>query len=307
MEMLKERKLLLVVFFRMRSEDMEQQVKIVESGDVVGAEVRGVDLSRPRSDEVFTAVESALNDRAVLCFRQQHLSEPQFIDFAHRFGEIERIFLTHYAHPRYPEILFVSNIKENGRDIGHADAGRVWHTDMSYTTQPPRVTLLYAIEVPMENGRPLGDTNFASAATAYDSLSDGMKVRLKGLRAVHEVSGRRARTGTGKQDNVLREQQPAVVHPVVRTHPYTGRQCLYVINGECTAIEGMADDEALELIDELATCITQPPFRHVHKWQVHDVLMWDNCSVQHLATFDYKWPQHRRFMHRITVGGSAPY
>ena len=91
MEMLKERKLLLVVFFRMRSEDMEQQVKIVESGDVVGAEVRGVDLSRPMSDEVFTAVESALNDRAVLCFRQQHLSEPQFIDFAHRFGEIERI------------------------------------------------------------------------------------------------------------------------------------------------------------------------------------------------------------------------
>lgn len=280
----------------------QQQIEIVASGNTIGAEVRGVNLAQPMSDETFNCIESALNERAVLCLRQQHLTEPQYINFARRFGAIERIFLTHYAHPDYPEILFVSNIKENGCDIGHADAGRVWHSDMSYTARPPRVTLLYALEVPIENGRALGNTNFASTASAYDSLSDTMKARLAGLRAVHEVAGRRARTGTGQQDNTLREQQPTVIHPVVRTHPYTGRKCLYVMNGECTAIEGMAPDEALRLIDELATHTTQSQFRHVHEWRVRDVLMWDNCSVQHLATFDYQWPQHRRLMHRITVG-----
>jgi len=124
---------------------MEQQVKIIESRDVIGAEVHGVDLSQPLSPAGFTAIEAACHDRAVLCLRQQHLTEPQFIDFARRFGEVERIFLTHYAHPRHPEIMLVSNIQEHGRNIGHADAGRVWHTDMSYTARPPRVTMLYKV------------------------------------------------------------------------------------------------------------------------------------------------------------------
>lgn len=286
---------------------MEQQVKIIESRDVIGAEGHGVDLSQPLSPAGFAAIEAAFHDRAVLCFRQQHFTESQFIDFARRFGEVECIFLTHYAHPQHPEIMLVSNIQENGRNIGHADAGRVWHTDMSYTTRPPRVTMLYALEVPMENGVALGDTHFASAAAAYDSLPEVLQARLKGLRAVHQVAGRRARTGTGQQDHTLRTQQPDVVHPVVRTHPYTGRPCLYVSQGECVAIAGMAPDEALALINELATYMIQPQFRHVHIWQMHDLLIWDNCSIQHLATFDYHWPQHRRLMHRVTVGGSIPF
>src|SRR6185503_9057878 len=138
-------------------------------------------------------------------------NEEQLIAFARRFGEVERIFLTHYAHPRHPEIMYVSNIKENGRDIGHADAGRVWHTDMSYTARPPRTTLLYALEVPFENGVALGDTYFTSAADAHDSLPPDTKQRIAGLRAVHQVAGRRRRTGTGVQDNALRLQQPTVV------------------------------------------------------------------------------------------------
>ena len=286
---------------------MEQQVKMLESRDVIGADVYGIDLSRPLSPAAFDAIETAFHQRAVLCLRQQRLTELQFIDFARRFGEVERIFLTHYAHPQYPEIMLVSNIQENGRPIGHADAGRVWHTDMSYTARPPRLTMLYALEVPMENGVTLGATHFASAAAAYESLPEALKTRLEGLRAVHRVSGRRARTGTGQQDQARRTQQPDVVHPVVRTHPYTGQKCLYVSEGECVAIEGMATDEALALIEDLASCVHQPPFRHVHTWQPYDLLMWDNCSVQHLATFDYHWPQHRRLMHRMTVGGSVPF
>jgi taurine dioxygenase len=281
-------------------------MQILPSGDVIGATVEGVDLARPLSDAEFARIEAAFNEHAVLSFPKQRLNELQLIAFARRFGEVERIFLTHYAHPRYPEIMFVSNIKENGRDIGHADAGSVWHTDMSYTARPPRATLLYALEVPFENGVALGDTLFASAAHAHESLPREKQARIATLRAIHQVAGRRARTGTGQADQALRREQPTVSHPVVRTHPYTGRKCLYVSKGECEGIEGMPKHEALQLIDELAELIVDPRFRHVHRWQVHDLLMWDNCTVQHLASFDYQWPKHRRLMHRITVGGTIP-
>jgi len=281
-------------------------MQISPSQNVIGAEITDVDLGQNLSAAEFGRIEDAFNRHSVVCFPQQQLDEPQLVAFARRFGEVEKIFLTHYAHPKYPEIMFVSNIKKDGRDIGHADAGSVWHTDMSYTARPPRATLLYALEVPMENGVALGDTQFSSAADAYDSLSDAMKQKIAGLRAIHQVAGRRARTGTGQQDQALRREQPAVVHPVARTHPYTGRKCLYVSKGECEGIEGMPTEEALKLIDELAERTVDSRFRHTHHWRVRDVLMWDNCAVQHLASFDYKWPQHRRLMHRVTVGGSAP-
>ena len=281
-------------------------MEIVPSPNVIGAEVHGVDLGQPLSEPGFARIEAAFNEHSVLCFRDQKLSEPRLVEFARRFGEVERIFLSHYAHREYPEIMLVSNIKENGRDIGHADAGRVWHTDMSYTARPPRATMLYALEVPIENGVALGDTLFSSAAAAHDSLSRDMQERIAGLRAIHKVAGRRARTGTGQEDQALRYQQPAVVHPVVRTHPHTGRKCLYVSKGECEGIEGMPQDEALALIDELAEHTIDERFRHVHRWRAGDLLMWDNCAVQHLASHDYEWPKHRRLMHRVTVGGSVP-
>jgi taurine dioxygenase len=286
---------------------MNQRLNMTHADSVIGAEINDLDLAQPLSDDCFAAIETTFNERSVLCLRHQTLTEPQFIDFASRFGHIEPIFLTHYAHPQYPEILLVSNIKENGRDIGHADAGRVWHSDMSYTSSPPRATMLYALEVPMEHGVALGSTQFASAAAAYDHLPEAMQTRLEGLRAVHQVAGRRKQTGTGQQDHHLREQQPSVIHPVARTHPLTGRKCLYVNKGECQAIEGLETAAALALIEDLADRIVSPLFRYVHQWRVGDLLMWDNCSVQHLATFDYEWPQHRRLMHRITVGGSMPF
>ena len=281
-------------------------MRIVPSADVIGAEIQDVNLAQPMGDETFAQIESAFDRHAVICIPGQRLSEPQLIAFARRFGEVEQIFLSQYAHPRHPEIMYVSNIKEDGRDIGHADAGRVWHTDMSYTARPPRATLLYALEVPVQDGVALGETQYASAADAYDSLSAEEKARLAELRAVHQVAGRRARTGTGQHDQAQRREQPAVVHPVVRTHPRTGRKCLYVSKGECEAIEGLAQDDALALIEGLADQIVEPRFRHTHHWRVGDVLVWDNCSVQHLATFNYEWPQHRRLMQRITVGGSIP-
>jgi taurine dioxygenase len=274
--------------------------------NVIGAHITGVDLATI-SDADFARIEKTFDERGVICIRDQQINEGQLIAFAKRFGNIEPHFLKHYTHPDHPEILYISNIKQDGKDIGHADAGSVWHTDMSYVERPPRATLLYALEVPMENGVALGSTQFSSTAAAYDSLPDDMKQRIGGLRAIHQVAGRRAKTGTGQQDQALRHNQPAVVHPVARTHPYTRRKCLYVSKGECEGIEGMPKDEALSLIDELAERTVEERFRYTHHWQVRDVLMWDNCTVQHLASFDYKWPQHRRLMHRVTVGGSATF
>ena len=135
----------------------------------------------------------------------------------------------------------------------------------------------------------------------------------KWLAASREPVGRdqcslasRAEKNCDQQDQALRRNQPAVVHPVARTHPFTGRKCLYVSKGECEGIEGMAQEEALKLVDQLADITVEERFRYTHRWQVRDLLMWDNCALQHLASFDYQWPQHRRLMHRVTVGGSVP-
>jgi len=287
--------------------DTHASVDIVPSGVALGADILGVDLSRGLEPAEFQAIEAAFNAHSVICLRDQRLIEPQLIDFARRFGAVEIIFLTHYAHPDHPEIMLVSNIQEGGRNIGHVDAGRVWHTDMSYTATPPRATLLYAIEVPEEDGRVLGDTLFASAVAAYDDLPEAMKERLAGLRAIHRVSGRRKKTGTGKEDNPLRDQQPDVVHPVIRTHPVTGRKAIYVSEGECVGILGMADAEALPLLADLAQRVIRSDYQYRHRWRKGDVLIWDNAAVQHIALRDYEWPRHRRLMHRITVGGSATF
>jgi alpha-ketoglutarate-dependent taurine dioxygenase len=287
--------------------ETETAIEVVPSGAALGADILGVDLSGALDADRFRAIDAAFNAHSVICVRDQHLTEPQLIAFARRFGEVEIIFLTHYAHPAYPEIMLVSNIVEDGRNIGHVDAGRVWHTDMSYTATPPRATLLYAIDVPQEDGRVLGDTLFASAAAAYDDLPDAMKERLAGLRAIHRVSGRRKKTGTGKEDNPLRDQQPDVIHPVVRTHPVTGRKAIYVSEGECVGILGMDDAEALPLLADLARRVIRPAYRYRHRWRKGDVLIWDNAAVQHIALRDYEWPRHRRLMHRITVGGSATF
>ena len=241
----------------------------------------------------------------MLCIRDQALTPAEYIAFASRFGAVQRQFMTHYAHPQHEDILLVSNIQENGQNIGHADAGRVWHTDMSYVAAPPRATLLYAQEVPEEDGNALGATQFASAAAAYDGLDAETKTLIDGRTAVHRVSGRRKSTGTGKQDDPLRSKQPDVVHPVARTNPYSGQKAIYVSEGECVSISGMPDTNAVALVEKLAAEIQRPDYRYVREWRQGDVLIWDNGAVQHLATFDYEWPQHRRLMWRITAGGGG--
>jgi taurine dioxygenase len=278
-------------------------VQIKPLSRYVGAEIVGSDLAEPLPDDVFRKIDDAYNHYSVLVFRDQKLTPEQQIAFARRFGELEISPRTDFALPGYPEILVLSNIIENGKPIGNADAGRTWHTDMSYTAKPPRGSLLYAREIPVENGRALGDTVFASAAAAFESLPRDRRAALIGLRAVHRAGAKKYAPGSKLADAV--KDLPDVEHPVIRTHPVTGRKAIYVREGECVSIRGMADTESLPLIKELSEMVPREEFCYRHSWRVGDLLMWDNSMMQHLAISDYKLPL-RRLMHRVTVNGTVP-
>lgn len=282
------------------------RLEIVPVDAAVGAEIRGVDLGHGIDDATFAEIDAALSEHAVIFLRNQTITPEQQVDFSRRFGEIEINAFNKYALEENPAVLVVSNIKEDGKDIGYADAGSHWHTDMSYTATPPRLTMLYAVEVPHRDGKPLGDTWFASATTAYDDLSDAMKKKLDGKRAIHRFAAKER--GVKKPVELTPEQiakNPDVVHPVVRSHPVTGRKALYIRKGECIGIEGMADEDALPLLEELSDRITRDENIYRHSWKVGDLLMWDNALVQHWAPRDYEWPDRRKML-RTTVNGSVP-
>ena len=277
----------------------------------LGAEVHGVDLAQDLDDTTFSAIERAYNDHSVLLFRDQNIDEARHIAFSHRFGDLEIHVLDQYLHPEHPEILIVSNVMDDDRHVGIYDAGRYWHTDLSYMAIPSRGSLLYALEVPHDaEGDPLGDTLFASTAAAYDALSAGMKRRIAGLEAEFSLANRHAKlVADGDSDAALSDthqaKAPPVVHRVVRTHPITGRKSIYVNEGQTSGIVGLPEDGARNLLHELCTHCTRPEFVYRHQWRAGDLVMWDNIPTQHLAICDYALPQ-RRYMHRTTLRGTAP-
>lgn len=277
----------------------------------LGAEIHGVDLSKPVDDETFAAIEDAYNEYSVLLFRSQDMNEAQHVDFSRRFGPLEIHVLDQYLHPRYPEILVVSNVEEGGRNIGIKDAGRYWHTDLSYMVRPSRGSLLYAIEVPhADDGEPLGDTLFASSAAAYEALPDSRRAQIDALSAEFSLANKQAKLVTDGDKSAARtdthpDKTPPVVHKIVRTHPLTGRRSIYVNEGHTSRIVGISDDEGRALLGELYAHVTKDEFVYRHKWRKGDLLIWDNIPTQHIAICDYALPQ-RRMMHRTTIAGSAP-
>jgi taurine dioxygenase len=283
-------------------------ISVIKSGAACGAQIV-FDLSQPIDEPGFREIEAAFHDNIVVVFRDQKLTSEQQIAFSRRFGELEIHIVRKYLLPDCPEILLISNVRnEAGEHIGLADAGFTWHSDTSYRRFPSRCSLLYAKEVPHRDGKLLGDTLFANAIAAYEALPETMKRRLAGLKAIHRYSMRR-RVDNSPRPKLTAAQlaeTPDIAHPIVRTHPYTGRKSLYVTGGECIGIEGMAEDEARDLIAELDAHIVKPEFCYRHKWRVGDLLMWDNASSMHLAICDYALPE-RRLMHRTTVIGSQPF
>ncbi len=282
-------------------------------GGTLGAEIRGVDLSQDLDDAAFAALERAWNEHSVIVFRDQKITEEQHIRFSRRFGALEVHVLDQYLHPKHPELFVVSNILDsNGRHIGSYDAGRYWHTDLSYMAAPSRGSILYAIEIPHDDqGRPLGDTVWCSTAAAYEALSEDMKKRIAGLKAEFSLENRHQKLiQDGDPSAALTEthkqKAPPAVHPVVRTHPVTGRKCIFVNEGHTVRILDVSEEESRELLAALCAHVKKPEFVYRHRWRIGDVVMWDNIPTQHLAICDYKLPQRRR-LNRTTLRGSVPY
>ncbi len=283
-------------------------MQITEANAPLGAEVTGIDLSAGVDDATFRQLEDLFHARGVIVIRGQRLTPEQHIAFSRRFGNLEIHVATQYLKPGFPEILVVSNIVEEGRNIGLADAGQYWHSDLSYIANPSRCSLLHAVEVPERDGVVLGETLFASAGYAYDTLPDDLRGRLEELTAVHRYGDRyqkqQAAGGRGALSDEQLKKVPDVRHPVIRPHPITGRKVVFVNEGFTAFIEGMPAEESAVLLARLFEHIVRPESLYTHRWQVGDLLMWDNGLTQHRAIRNYELPL-RRLMHRTTVAGVA--
>ena len=278
-------------------------IQVKPTGAALGAEIIGADLTQPLDDVTFAQIRDAFYQHEVLYFRGHEMTDEDQIRFSARFGELRKLKLTSQLHVDHPEIFVVSNIQKDGKHIGSYDAGIFWHTDGAYLANPHAISALRALEVPVQNGRTLGDTNFASVSAAYNALPQSMKKRLEGLQALQSIMHRLSKTvesGIKKDYNAAVKADPEAIHPLVRVHPVNGRKCLYVTEGYTARILGIPEDESRDLIAELTAQCVKPEFTYLHNWRQHDLVMWDDCSTQHKATFDY--PESLpRLMHRTTV------
>jgi taurine dioxygenase len=265
-----------------------------------GLEAEGLDLSRPMSDDAFAEVFDAFLRGQVLVVRGQRLTPAQFVAWARRFGPPEPHVIDQFHHPDDANILILSNRVVDGRPAGLADAGTYFHTDYSYLDVPARATTLYSIEVPARGG----NTLFANQYQAYDDLPAAMKRRIDPLIAVHHYGNRndqdeRSRTVASLLNTEQKAKMPLITHAIVRSHPVTGRKALYAVSGTSFGIVGMPDDEAVDLLDELAAHATQPAYQLSLAYGVGDVVIWDNASLLHSATLID--PNDPRTLWRITI------
>ncbi len=285
-------------------------ITVTPTGAALGARITGVDLSQPVDDATFAAIENALHQHEVVVFPGQTLTPEQHIAFSRRFGELEHHVRLDRCRPGYPELFVVSNIIENGKPIGSQDAGFFWHSDLCYAAEPSRGSLFYAHEIPMQDGQPRGDTLFASMTAAYEALPDSTKRTLAGRKAVNSyIAGYSRERKSGPRPQLTPEQRaktPDMPHPAVRTHPVTGKKCLFVNEGYTTEIVGLPAEESRELLQSLFEHLKQDRFVYRHRWTQGDFLIWDNCSTQHRAVLDYELPLRRR-MERTTLRGSVPF
>ncbi|MDF2641726.1 MAG: taurine dioxygenase [Pseudomonas sp.] len=272
----------------------------------VGVEIVGLDLSKPLSDADFARVHQAHLDYHLVVFRDQHITPQQQVDFSRRFGVLQIHVLKQFLLANHPEILIVSNIVENGQPVGLGDAGKYWHSDLSYKELPSLGSMLYAQELPSEGG----DTLFADMHLAWETLPQHLREAVEGRKAVHSYTARYAEghNAASWRPTLTPEQLAQVVevsHPIVRTHPENGRKALFVSEGFTTRIIGLPEDESRQILNEIYAHSVRPEFVYRHKWQPNDMVFWDNRSLIHLAAGCP--PELRRRLHRTTIQGSAPF
>lgn len=281
-----------------------KRIDIVPLSGALGAEVRGLDLSRPLDDEAFAAVHAAYLEHQVLVFRGQRLTPDRQLAFSRRFGDLLR--LPYIAPlPEHPEIVAVLKEAEE-RNI--STFGGTWHSDFSFLEQPPSASLLYALEVPARGG----DTIWADMYRAHDSLSQGLRALLYGLRAIHSgvpygTHGPPPDLPVSRSVKMTRGDPSAdveIAHPAVRRHAETGRPALFVNSVYTTRFADMTAEESAPLLGYLEAHATRPEFTCRVSWDVGTLVLWDNRCTQHLAVNDYDGA--RRLLHRTTVVGERP-
>ena len=273
-------------------------MKVIPSGKALGATVEGLDLARPLA-ETDRVVEN-LGRYGVLRFPGQTLTGRQQRDFAAQFGELEiNVASGPYQEPGIPEVMTLSNIVENGKPIGLADAGQDWHTDMSYSRTIAFANVLYGIKIPRRNGKPLGNTEFCSMHAAYDGLPQELKAKLEGMTVLHDFNKfwDKMRMEKGSKRPPLTEaqkkQKPPVSHPIFLKHPITGRKVLYANPGYSVRINELPQRESDEILQFLFEHQTRPEYRYSFQWTEGDVLMWENFGTIHNAVADYGPDEHR--------------
>ncbi|HZV67848.1 MAG TPA: TauD/TfdA family dioxygenase [Telluria sp.] len=272
----------------------------------LGAEVLGLDLSQPVGADDFTRIHRAHLDHHVLVFRDQRITPTQQVEFSRRFGRLQIHVLRQFQLPSDPEVLIISNIKEDGQPIGLGDAGHYWHSDLSYKAVPSLGSMLHAQELPRDGG----DTLFANQHTAWDTLPEYLKRAVEGRSAEHSYLAKYAELQQRNpwRPNLTQAQIDEVVpavHPMVRTHPETGRRALFVSEHFTTRVIGIPEHESRALLDELFAHSTRPELVYRHQWQPRDMVFWDNRSLMHLAA---GCPEdQRRMLYRTTIEGDAPF
>ena len=279
-------------------------IEVTPLSGALGAEVKGLDLTRPIDSEIATLLRDAWTKHLVLVVRgQKNLSVDDHRSFCRVFGDLgdrTRPKETRQEGMSAPEgVMFVSNLKVDGKHIGSLPDGEMqFHIDQCYTAKPATGTCLYAMEVPSKGG----DTVFSNLYTVWETLPAAVRAKLEGRKAVHYFDyGATSRAAFTTAD---REKLPHYAHPVGRVHPLSGRTALYVCRLMTDCIEGLPEAESRALLDDLFDRIERPEFQYAHKWRVGDLLLWDNrCSAHARTDFD---PSERRHLRRFTIQGEQP-
>ena len=267
-------------------------ITVTPLSKAIGARITGVDLGRELADATFRAIHQAFLDNLIIVFPEQRIDDDDQERFCRRFGELEVVRSAVAADSAHPSVLLITNVRGTGRVTALEDGEMIFHYDQCYYEHPAMGSTLYAMRVPEEGGHTL----FANCQLAYDTLSDEWKKRLDGLRALNYYDY--ARDPTVRPES-LNPDAPQWVHPVVRTHPETGRKCLFVNRLMTIRIEGMDPGESDEILNYLFDHVECPEFIYEHVWTVGDLMMWDNrCSIHARTWFS---PESERMMRRITV------
>ena len=279
------------------------RLKIQKLADALGAEVSGVDVAKPISDDDLQEILAAWREHLVLRFRGQELTDPELLDISRNFGEIDPPGPNSYGKPfipEFPEINVISNIKIGDQPVGGlGDGEAVWHADMTYIETPPKASFLHALEIP-ESG---GNTQWGNMYLAYEALPTHLKKEIKGRKAIHDATYNSAgMIRKGMKDVTDPREAPGAHHPLVSKHPESGLPCLFLGRRRNSYILGMDLEASNQLLDELWAHIDNPEFTFTQVWQLHDLILWDNrCTLHRRDSFD---PNSRRLMHRTQIKGA---